>query len=238
MYILRIITGLFVVFLLSTVLYAQTTSVDAASFANKIKQTPNAQIVDVRTLGEFTQGHIANAQNNDIRSSDFQQNAAKLDKDKAVFVYCLSGGRSASAMNILSTMGFKEIYNMKGGMLSWRAANMPETTDNSVQKPVIKEMTYEQYQALLNSDKLVLVDFYADWCVPCQKMKPFLDEISKEMKEKVVVVRIDADINKILAKVLKVDALPVLKLYKGKKLVWSCKEFISKEGLIKRLKLY
>jgi len=238
MYKLRVISGLFLVFMLSSVLHAQTNSLDAASFASKIKQTPNAQVVDVRSSGEFTQGHIANAKNNDIRSSDFQQNTSKLDKNKPVFVYCLSGGRSAYAMNILSSMGFKEVYNMKGGMLSWRAANMPETTDNSVQKPVVKEMTFAQYQALINSDKLVLIDFYADWCVPCQKMKPFLDEISKEMKGKVEVVRIDADANKSLAKVLKIDALPVLKLYKGKKLVWSYKEFISKDALLKRMKMY
>jgi len=83
-----------------------------------------------------------------------------------------------------------------------------------------------------------LVDFYADWCAPCQKMKPFLVEISKEMKDKVVIVRIDADTNKTLAKSLKVDALPVLKLYKANKLVWSYKEFISKVDLIKRLRIY
>jgi thioredoxin len=220
-----------------TALHAQT-NLDAASFSDKIKQTPTGQIVDVRTSGEFTQGHITNAQNIDVRSSDFQQNASKLDKNKAVFVYCLSGGRSASAMNILSSMGFKEIYNLSKGIMSWRAANMPETTDVSAPKPTVKEMTLLQYQALLNSDKLVLVDFYADWCVPCQKMKPSLDEISKEMKDKVVIIRIDADANKTLAKALKVDALPVLKLYKAKKLVWSYKEYISKNDLVKRLKMY
>lgn len=93
-----------------------------------------------------------------------------------------------------------------------------------------------QYNALLNSNKLVLVDFYADWCAPCKKMKPYLDEISKEMKDKVVVVRIDADANKALAKALKVDALPVLLLYKGKKQIWSYKGYISKAEVVKKLK--
>ncbi len=211
-------------------------NLDAASFASKMKQLPNSQIVDVRTPGEFSQGHIKYAQNMDISSRDFQQNATKLDKNKPVFVYCLSGSRSAYAANALSSMGFKEIYNLAGGMMRWRSANMPETTDNSTSTPASTGMTLVQYRALLNSNKLVLIDFYADWCVPCQKMKPYLNDISKDMKDKVVVVRIDAEANKMLAKELKVDALPVLYLYKGKKLVWSAKTYVTKEKLVKTLK--
>ncbi|MEI6753278.1 MAG: thioredoxin domain-containing protein [Paludibacter sp.] len=229
--------SLLVVVSFSAKLSAQTsTSLDAVSFAAKIKQLPNAQLIDVRTPGEFAQGHIANAKNININSSDFEQSAAKLDKNKAVMLYCLSGGRSSNAMNVLSSMGFKELYNLSGGMMRWRAANMPETTDNASSKPVSAEMTMAQYQALLNTNKLVLVDFYADWCTPCKKMKPYLDEISKEMKADVVVIRIDADANKTLAKELKVDALPVLFLYKAKKIVWSNKGYISKEEVVKKIK--
>lgn len=233
----KILINLFVALLFSTNMSAQTaTNLDAASFAGKIKQIPNAQLIDVRTAGEFSQGHIKNAKNIDINSTSFEQQVAKLDKSKAVFVYCLSGGRSGSAMSVLSSMGFKEIYNLAGGMMRWRAANLPETTDNTVAAPASTGMTMAQYQALLNSNKLVLVDFYADWCAPCQKMKPYLAEISKEMKDKVVVVRIDADANKVLAQKLKVDALPVLYLYKGKKLIWSNKGYITKAALVQKLK--
>ena len=228
--------SLLAVISINATLIAQTTSLDAVSFAAKIKQVPNAQIIDVRTSGEFSQGHIVNAKNMDINSSDFQQKVAKLDKNKAVMLYCLSGGRSSNAMSVLSSMGFKEIYNLSGGMMRWRSANLPETTDNSPSKSTSTEMTMAQYQALLNSNKLVLIDFYAEWCSPCKKMKPYLDEISKEMNANVVVIRIDADANKTLAKELKVDALPVLFLYKAKKLVWSNKAYISKEELVKILK--
>lgn len=232
-----IFIGLFTAFILSANLSAQVASnLDAASFASKLKQIPNAPIIDVRTSGEFTQGHIKNAQNIDIRNPDFEKLVSKLDKSKAVFIYCLSGGRSSSAMNVLSSMGFKEIYNLSGGMMRWRSANLPETTDNSTAKPANTGMSLSQYQALLNSNKLVLVDFYAEWCAPCKKMKPYLDEISKDMKDKVIVVRIDADANKDLAKALNVDALPVLLLYKAKKQIWKNKGFISKEEVVKKLK--
>jgi thioredoxin len=218
-------------------LMAQTSAnLDANTFASKLKQQPSAQIVDVRTSGEFSQGHIQNAKNIDVSSNSFQQLAAKLDKNKAVYVYCLSGSRSSYAMNVLSQMGFNEIYNLTGGMMRWRAANLPETTNNESTKPASSGMTIAQYQALLNTNKLVLIDFYAEWCSPCKKMKPYLDEISKEMKDKVVVIRIDADANKDLVKSLKIQDLPVLNLYKGKKLIWTNKGFITKEEVVKKLK--
>lgn len=231
------LVGLILTFSFSTLLGAPGKSnLDATTFSAKIKQTPNAQIIDVRTPGEFTQSHIENAQNINISSSDFQQKVAKLNKDKAVFVYCLSGSRSSYGMNMLESMGFKEIYNLSGGMMKWRAANLSETTNNSSSTQASTGYTMAQYRTLLNSDKLVLVDFYAEWCAPCKKMKPFLDEISLEMKDKVIVKRIDADANKGLAKELKVDALPVLFLYKGNKLVWTHKGYISKQEIIKQLK--
>lgn len=223
---------------ISSTLSAQSLSnLNATTFDSKIKQTPNAQIIDVRTPGEFMQSHIKNAININISSNDFQQKIANLNKNKAVFVYCLSGSRSSYAVRVLSSMGFKEIYNLIGGMMQWRAANLSETTDNSSSKQNDNGLTLVQYRKLLNSDKLVLVDFYADWCAPCKKMKPYLDEISLEMKDKVIVKRIDADANKVLAKDLKVDALPILLLYKGNKLVWSYKGYISKEEVIKKLKM-
>lgn len=205
-----------------------------ADYAAKIKQLPNAPVVDVRTPNEFAQGHLVNAINVNLNSADFQQQIGKLDKSKPVFVYCLSGGRSSSAMSTMLSIGFKEVYNLAGGMMKWRMANLPETTAATVS--VSKGMTMAQYQALLQSNKLVLIDFYAVWCAPCQKMKPYLEEISNEMKTKVEVVRIDADANKLLVNSLKVDALPTLLLYKNGKQIWSYTGYLSKEEVVKQLK--
>ncbi len=231
--------SLFISILYSIQLHAQTAvNLDAASFNAKIKQIPNGQIIDVRTSGEYAQGHIQNSINIDISSNDFTQKAAKLDKSKAIFVYCLSGARSSSAMSYLNSVGFKEIYNLAGGMMRWRAANLPETTAVTSSKPANTGMTMVQFQALLNTSKLVLVDYYGEWCAPCKKMKPYLDEIQKEMKDKVVVVRIDVDANKALLKELKIGDVPVLSLYKGKKLVWTHSGFISKEDVVKKIKAF
>ena len=97
-------------------------------------------------------------------------------------------------------------------------------------------MSMEEYNALLNSDKLVLIDFYADWCAPCKKMQPYLNEISTDMAKEVNVIRINADENQTLCKELKIDALPVLLIYKNKNLTWKNVGFIEKAEVVNQLK--
>lgn len=202
----------------------------AMDFANKANELPTAPIIDVRTPDEFSKGHLLKAKNVDWNGNDFDTQMATFDKSKPIFVYCLSGGRSASAANKMRKEGFKEVYELDGGIMKWRGANMPETTVN---KPA--GMTLQDYNNLVKSDKTVLVDFYADWCGPCRLMKPYLEEISKEMADKVVVIRINADDNQALCKELNIDALPVLQVFKNQKLTWSNIGFIDKKGVEKEL---
>jgi thioredoxin-like negative regulator of GroEL len=65
-------------------------------------------------------------------------------------------------------------------------------------------------------------------------MKPYLDEISKDMADKVVLIRINADDNQALCKELKIDALPVLQFYKNKNLTWINEGFIEKAEVVKK----
>lgn len=207
-------------------------NLSVTAFADKLKSTSDATILDVRTPSEFEAGHLENAINYDWNSSGFDQQIAGLDKTKPVFVYCLSGGRSASAANRMRKSGFKEVYEMDGGMMKWRAAKLPESTNKRTLKA---GMTKQQYDDMLKTDKIVLVDFYADWCAPCKKMKPYLDEISTELANTVLVVRINADENQTLCQELKVDALPVLHVYKKGKLTWNNTGFIEKDDVVKQL---
>lgn len=207
-------------------------ALEAAEFSEKIKETPNAIIVDVRTPGEYAQGHLSGAVNIDWKGADFGKQMETLDKSKPVFVYCLSGGRSASAANKMRSEGFEQVYELKGGMMKWRAANLPETTNGS---PVSEGMNRQQFEQLVNSDKLVLVDFYADWCAPCRKMEPYLEEISKDMADQVTVLRINADDNKKLMKELGVSSLPVLQLYRNQTVKWENKGYVDKETVVKTI---
>jgi thioredoxin len=204
----------------------------ATEFSKKISETPAAQLVDVRTPEEFGKGHLVNAVNYDWNGSDFESEISSLDKTKPVFVYCLSGGRSGSAASKMRSDGFKEVYELDGGIIKWRAENLEETTDN---KTMPVGYTLEDFQKLIQSDKLVLVDFYADWCEPCLKMKPFLEEIALEQKDKLNIVRINADDNQALLKALNIEGLPELQLYQNSNKKWSHNGFISKEELTKLL---
>lgn len=210
------------------------TNLSPIDFSSKLKETPDAQLIDVRTPGEVAGGFIDHAVNIDYNSSDFNSKIEKLDKSKPVFVYCLSGGRSGSAASDMRSMGFKEVYELNGGIMKWNAANLPLVTTNS--KPKEAGMTSQQFQELLNTDKIVLIDYYAEWCAPCKKMKPYLDEISSEMKDNVVVIRIDVDKNPLIANEQKVDGIPLLQVYKNKTKTWSNVGFVEKEVVVKELK--
>lgn len=91
-----------------------------ADFEKKMATSPTKTILDVRTAGEYQSGHIQDAILMDYYKSDFKQQLSKLDKNKPVFVYCASGGRSGSASDILSDMGFKQIYDLQGGINAWK----------------------------------------------------------------------------------------------------------------------
>lgn len=230
-----IISNILIAFIFISCANGQTknNNLSATEFSEKIKQLPKASIIDVRTPEEFLKGHLKNSKNINLYGSDFQEQIAKLDKSKPVFVYCLSGSRSSYAATNMRNSGFKVVYDLSGGIITWRAANLPETTDNAIAST---GMSKKQFDDLLKSDKLVLIDFYAEWCAPCKKMKPYLEEISKEMKDKVVVIRINTDDNQTLTKELKIDAIPVLLLYKNKNQIWANKGYIGKEDVLKQLK--
>lgn len=84
----------------------------------KLLKEKKVQLVDVRTKGEYDEGHIPGAKNMDVRGPDFGQDMKKLDKKKPVAVYCKSGMRSKMAAEKLIQEGFT-VYNLEKGFLSW-----------------------------------------------------------------------------------------------------------------------
>lgn len=205
-------------------------TIPAKTFAELIKTTPNAQILDVRSPEEFAGQHIDNAVNVNWNGDDFEANTTKYNKSEPVFVYCMSGGRSAKASAKLQELGFTTIYNLEGGILKWNSAGLDAPTDKII------GLCPQEYAELLKSDKKVLIDFYADWCEPCQKMKPYLLQMQKDMADKIIIIRLNADENKTMMKELKIDQLPALLLYKEQKIIWQHTGFMSQEDLLKKLK--
>jgi thioredoxin len=208
---------------------AKYESIAAVNFAKKIKSTTQPAIIDVRSPEEFAGQHIDNAVNIDWNGADFKGKIGKYDKSKPIFVYCMSGGRSKKAAEKLVELGFNKIYELQGGIMKWNAAGLSVPSDKII------GMCSQEYNELLNTDKIVLIDFYAEWCAPCKKMTPYLLKMQKEMADKVTIIRLNADENKTLISQMKIDELPTLFIYKDNKILWKHSGFISEEDLTKQL---
>lgn len=98
--------------------------IDIEAF-EKFAKHHRTQVLDVRTPGEFSDGHVAKALNIDFTARDFREQAAKLDKLRPYALHCRSGGRSGRATKMLRGMGFKFLYDYSGSMLDWEAAGKP-----------------------------------------------------------------------------------------------------------------
>jgi len=208
---------------------AKYESIEATSFAEKIKLTTEPNIIDVRSPEEFAGQHIDKAKNIDWNGEDFEVKIGKFDKTKAIFVYCMSGGRSKKAAEKLVELGFSKIYELHGGIMKWNASGLSVPSDKII------GMCSQEYNELLNTDKIVLIDFYAEWCAPCKKMSPYLVKMQKELANKVTIVRLNADENKTLISQMKIDELPTLIIYKKNEVKWKHSGFISEEDLTKQL---
>jgi thioredoxin 1 len=106
---------------------SQLQILNAADFEKKLTMFPDKQVIDVRTQGEYNNGHLTGAVLIDYYKDDFKTRLSRLDKNKPVFVYCAAGSRSSSASDLLADLGFKQIYDLKGGMNAWARAGKPIT---------------------------------------------------------------------------------------------------------------
>ena len=100
---------------------------DAHVLIEKNKKNPDFVILDVRTPEEFSEGHIENAVNLDFYSDNFKEDLGKLDKNKTYVTHCRSGSRSAKTLNLMKELGFKEAYNITGGIVQWENEGLPTT---------------------------------------------------------------------------------------------------------------
>jgi phage shock protein E len=110
----------------STSSNAQDLSV--SEFSNQVTEA-GVITLDVRTPGEFNDGHIEGALLIDFQSGNFENEIASLDKSKTYAVYCRSGNRSGKAVKVMSDAGFPNLYNLNGGVIDWVSAGLPLVND-------------------------------------------------------------------------------------------------------------
>lgn len=198
---------------------AQT--VDVNAFENSISN--DVQLLDVRTPEEYQQGHLENAMlANWNDKTEFMRRISAMDKNEPVYIYCLSGGRSAAAKKALEEEGFAKVVELKGGITAWRQADKPEI---SLKKT--EEVSGASYAAMLESASVVLVDFGASWCPPCRRMEPVMDALSEKVSPKIPIIKMDGSSQTSLMKTHNVQVMPTYILYKNGKEIWR------KSGMMK-----
>ncbi len=208
--------------------------VNAKEF-KRLVDTGNTIVLDVRTPKEVAQGHIKGSSMIDFYSKDFVEKINLINKEKEICVYCRSGGRSAKAVEILKQNGFTKIYQLIGGIMAWEANKFPITKSTLKKDEHIKTMSVNEFKSVLKTDKPVLVEFHTVWCSPCRKMAPIIDELEKEYKNKAVIMRIDMDKSKEIAKHYNIRGVPVFMLFKNGEQKWKHNGIISKQDLVKQL---
>ncbi len=193
--------------ILTSHFFAQKIDLAPKSFYDSI-QAKQIQLLDVRTSGEYNQGHIADAFQADWNDFEqFKYRTASLDKHQPLYLYCLAGSRSAAAQNWLIKEGFETVINLRGGINSWNLEDLPLEG-----KKEVKQLSMTEFLASLPPNKTVLVDIGAEWCPPCKKMNPILEELNQEGYQ---IIRVDGGSQLQLVKELHADAFPLFISFKN-----------------------
>ena len=116
---------------LSCCSFGQNQILGVSEFEEQLLMTKGEQLIDVRTPQEFEKYRIKSAKNINSGSPDFRKEIEKLDKTKPVLIYCLSGVRSKSALDVFKAAGFKTVYDLDGGINAWSKAGKPIDQDLS-----------------------------------------------------------------------------------------------------------
>lgn len=94
------------------------------------------------------------------------------------------------------------------------------------------------FNEIIQSEKPVLVDFFAEWCGPCKMMAPILKDVKHEIGEGVTIIKVDVDKNPQAAMTYQVQGVPTLILFKNGKPLWRQSGVVPKNGLIGVIKKF
>ncbi len=96
-----------------------------------------------------------------------------------------------------------------------------------------KNKKMSNFNDIINSEKPVLVDFFATWCGPCQMLLPVLNQVKESLQDRITIIKIDVDKNQTLAQKYQVRGVPTMMLFQDGKQLWRQSGVLTKEEIIK-----
>lgn len=232
-----IILYLFSLFSIVTLSATNVQHVDAKQFYELIA-SGNGVILDVRTEGEYSRGHIENSTLISTSDRDFVKKVSLLQKDKPLYVYCLTGSRSYAVVNYLSQQGYTRLYNLSRGTMDWQRAGYRLVKGERVTASVSKSYSAQEFTSILQKHKLTLVDFHAPWCAPCKQVMPIVKKADSDFGSHLKVLALDIEANETLKNQFKVNSIPGIVLFKEGKEVWRHTGMITHEELYASIKSF
>lgn len=94
------------------------------------------------------------------------------------------------------------------------------------------------FTEVINQDKPVFVDFFAEWCGPCQMMSPILKEVKEDLGDDISIIKIDIDKNQSIAAKYQIRGVPTFMLFKNGKQLWRRSGMLQKNDIINIIKSY
>lgn len=207
------------VLLLPVSAHAGIENVPPAEFLELVKQNDGI-ILDVRTPDEVAQGHIAGASVLNIYDKDFERKLNLMQKDKPIYVYCRSGGRSGKAAQTMDANGFRSIFNLTGGIGAWNDAKLPLEKPKNVSVEKAAPMSQSDFDKKLAAKSVALADFHTEWCMPCKQMAPVIDALEKKFANQASIIRVDLDSSPELGSTFDIKGVPVFVLFVDGKEQW------------------
>ena len=199
---------------------------------DKILNDTDIIILDVRTSEEINAGYIPNSTFIDYYDKNFENKINLIDRSKKIYTLCKSGGRSVKAAEILSKNGFRNVYNLEGGFMRWKANKMPYdiniVNNDSSNTDLISEISLD---SLIKNNTNTLIYISTKWCSPCKKMEPIIDKLV-DNNSSLKVIKIDLDANTYAQERFDVKSLPALVLYENNSVVWHKNGIIAYDDLI------
>ena len=199
---------------------------------DKILNDTDIIILDVRTSEEINAGYIPNSTFIDYYDKNFENKINLIDTSKKIYTLCKSGGRSIKASEILSKNGFRNVYNLEGGFMRWKANKMPYdinlVNNDSSNSDSISEKSLD---SLIKNNTNTLIYISTKWCSPCKKMEPIIDKFV-DNNSSLKVIKIDLDANAYAQEKFNVKSLPALVLYENNSVVWHKNGIIAYDDLI------